>query len=176
MSVTPKFGRSRSVDNLVVPVIDLLIASCGILLINPPDTATHVVGAALDLMLVSSHCSCTKLGCCTIMGSDHFLSVASASLVHRPAHIQSRRLLLLRNWSSTLAPLLERFWNLVGSWIFNPSPKCSRLWRDNCPTTFPRFMLTFCGSMISNRGGCAKIHKRAGHMWRWCRQDGWCAG
>ena len=70
--------RSRSVDNLVVPVIDLLIASCGILLINPPDTATHVVGAALDLMLVSSHCSCTKLGCCPIMGSDHFLCVASA--------------------------------------------------------------------------------------------------
>ena len=39
-------GRSRSVDNLVVPFIDLLISSCGLRLINPPDQATHVAGAA----------------------------------------------------------------------------------------------------------------------------------
>ena len=41
-------GRPRSLDNLVVPVIDLLIASCGLRLINPPNQATHVAGAALD--------------------------------------------------------------------------------------------------------------------------------
>ena len=99
-------GRSRSVDNLVVPFIDLLITSCGFRLINPPDQATHVAGAALDLMLISSHCPCSMLvhsglqccveapGCCPIVGSDHYLCVASASLVHRPAHVQSRRLLL----------------------------------------------------------------------------------
>ena len=34
-------GRSRSVDNLVVPFIDLLISSCGRRLINPPDKAIH---------------------------------------------------------------------------------------------------------------------------------------
>ena len=80
-------GRSRSVDNLVVPFIDLLISSCG--LINPPDQASHVAGAALDLMLISSHCPCSMLdsglqccveapGCCSIMGSDHYLCVASS--------------------------------------------------------------------------------------------------
>ena len=104
------------VDNLVVSFIDLLITSCGLRLINAPDKATHVAAAALDLMLISSHCPCSMSvhsglqccaetpGRCTIMGSDHYLCVASAFLVHRPAHIQSRRLLPLRNWSSTLLP------------------------------------------------------------------------
>ena len=32
----------------------------------------------------------------------HYLCVASASFIHRPAHVQSQRLLPLRNWSSTL--------------------------------------------------------------------------
>ena len=34
-------GRSRSVDNLVVPFCDLLISSCGLRLINPPNQATQ---------------------------------------------------------------------------------------------------------------------------------------
>ena len=74
-------------DNFVVPFIDLLTSSCGPRLINPPDQATHVVGAALDLVLISSHCPCSMLvhsglqccveapGCCPKM-------VASASLIH----------------------------------------------------------------------------------------------
>ena len=94
--------------------IDLLISSCGLRLINPPNQGTHVAGAALDLMLISSHCPCSMLvhsglqccveapGCCPIMGSGHYLCVASASLIHRPAHVQSQRLLPLRNWPSTL--------------------------------------------------------------------------
>ena len=107
-------GRSRSADNLVVPFIDLLISSCGLRLINPPDQATHVAGAAFDLMLISSHCPCSILvhsglqccvearGCCPLMGSDHYLCVASAPLIHRPAHVQSQHLPPMRNWSSTL--------------------------------------------------------------------------
>ena len=40
---------------IIFPVIDLLISSGGIRLINPPDEATHVAWAALDLMLIFSH-------------------------------------------------------------------------------------------------------------------------
>ena len=117
-------GRSRSVDNLVVP---------------SPDQATHVAGAALVLALISSHCPCSMLvhsglqccveapGWCPIMGSDHYLCVASASLIHRPAHVQSQRLLPLRNWSSTL---LRGYGDLctwsgrVFSCLQGPTPDC----------------------------------------------------
>ena len=69
-------GCSRSVDNLVVPFIDLLITSCGLRLINPPDEATYVSGAALDLMLISSHCPCSMLvqsGLAMLRGSSWLL-------------------------------------------------------------------------------------------------------
>ena len=55
---TPHFnlGRSHSVDNLVVPFIDILISSCGLRLL-PPDRPNDVAGAAFDMMLVSSDCT-----------------------------------------------------------------------------------------------------------------------
>ena len=99
----------------------------------------------LDLMLISSHCPCSMLvhsglqccveapGCCPIMGSDHYLCVASASFVHRPAHVQSQRLLPLRNWSSTL---LRAYGDLcawsgrVFSCLQGPTPDCPALCLD----------------------------------------------
>ena len=106
-------GRSRSVDNLVVPFIDLLILSCGLRLLNSPDRPTHVTGAALDLMFVSSSysgsmvvhngalCYAQAPNCYPIMGSDHYLCVASAHLVRKTQNT-TRNLPPLRDWSPTL--------------------------------------------------------------------------
>ena len=47
-------GPSCSADNMIVPFIDLLISSCGLVLCNPRDRATHNAGAALDLVCASS--------------------------------------------------------------------------------------------------------------------------
>ena len=128
-------SRSRSADNLVVP----FISSCGLRLINPPDQSTHVAWAALDHMLISSHCPCSMLvhsglqccveapGCCPIMGSDHHLCVSTASLIHRLAHVQSQRLLPLRNWSSTLLRAcgdLCTWSGRVFSCLQGPTPDC----------------------------------------------------
>ena len=43
-------GRSRSADNMIVPFINLLNSSYGLVLCDPRDTATHNAGAALDLV------------------------------------------------------------------------------------------------------------------------------
>ena len=52
-------GRSRSQDNLITPLVDLLVSSCGLSLVNPRDQATHIGGAALDLVFVSIDCPST---------------------------------------------------------------------------------------------------------------------
>ena len=69
----PEFslGRSRSQDDLIVPLVDLLVSSCGFALINPRDQATHDAGAALDLVFVSADCPSTLrihdgIGCCVV--------------------------------------------------------------------------------------------------------------
>ena len=49
-------GRTRSVDALIIPFVDLLASSCGLRLCNPRDQATHDAGAALDLVFISSLC------------------------------------------------------------------------------------------------------------------------
>ena len=49
-------GRTRSVDALIVPIVDLLASSCGLRLCNPRDQAIDDAGAALDLVFISSPC------------------------------------------------------------------------------------------------------------------------
>ena len=87
-------GRSRSVDNMIVPFIDLLISSCGLVLCNPHDRTTHNTGAALDLVCASSsspvivcvhdgdNCCSHAPACCPLLGSDHFLCVGTTSFPH----------------------------------------------------------------------------------------------
>ena len=87
-----KLGRHRAVDGLIVPLVDQLLSSCGLVLMNPSRLATHNAGGALDLMMMSSSCSgsvhihdgmgcCIRaLGCCPLLGSDNFLLVASTTL------------------------------------------------------------------------------------------------
>ena len=40
-------GRQRSVDDLIVPLVNQLLSSCGLVLLNPPNVGTHSAGAAL---------------------------------------------------------------------------------------------------------------------------------
>ena len=47
-------GRSRSCDSIVIPFVDFLMVSCQLRLCNPPDRATHISGAGLDCIFISS--------------------------------------------------------------------------------------------------------------------------
>ena len=47
-------GRQRAVDDLIVPLVDQLLSSCGLVLLNPSNVGTHSAGAALDLVMMSS--------------------------------------------------------------------------------------------------------------------------
>ena len=108
-------GRTRSVDALIIPFVDLLASSCGLRLCNPRDQATHLAGAALDLVFISSPCEavvrvhngvscCSEVpSCCTLLGSDHFLCVAATQLTWRPPLEAGPRLPPLRDW-----PLINR--------------------------------------------------------------------
>ena len=46
-------GRTRSCDRVIFPFISELIDGCGLALVKPLDRATHIAGAALDLVVVS---------------------------------------------------------------------------------------------------------------------------
>ena len=114
----PEFSlnRSRSQDDLIVPLVDLLVSSCGLALIDPRGQARHDAGAALDLVFVSADCPSTLRihdgigccaqapGCCPVMGSDHRLCVVSTQLNCRTTHTVPRGIPHLRDWSSTLLP------------------------------------------------------------------------
>ena len=90
-------------------------------LVNPRDQATHVGGAALDLVFVSIDCPSTLRihdgvscchqapGCCPIMGSNHRLCVLSTELVHRSPSV-ARSIPPLRDWSSTLLRAHMELW------------------------------------------------------------------
>ena len=54
----PHFNLSRSIscDVPIIPFLDLLMASCRLELSNPPDRATHILGAGLDCIFI-----CTML-------------------------------------------------------------------------------------------------------------------
>ena len=82
-------SRSRSCDVPIIPFWDLLMASCRLDLCNPPDRATHISGAGLDCIFISSghvvdvvvrhglQCCTGSPVCCPVLGSDHFLCVAA---------------------------------------------------------------------------------------------------
>ena len=107
-------GRTRSVDALIIPFVDLLASSCGLGLCNPRDQATHLAGAALDLVFISSPCEavvrvhdgvscCSEVpSCCPLLGSDHFLCVAATQLTCRPPPEAGPCLPPLRDWCPTL--------------------------------------------------------------------------
>ena len=50
-------GRQRPVDDPIVPLVNQLLSSCGLVLLNPPNVGTHSAGAALELVMMSSSCS-----------------------------------------------------------------------------------------------------------------------
>ena len=107
-------GRSRSADNMIVPFIDLLLSSCGLVLCNPRDRATHNAGAALDLVCASSsspvtvrvhdgdNCCSHAPACCPLLGSDHFLCVGTTSFPRPEVSDVPRGIPLLRDWRPTL--------------------------------------------------------------------------
>ena len=102
-------------------------------LVNPPDQATHVAGATLDLMLVSSHCPCSlmvhsvslccaqTLGCCPVV-----ICCADLTSSHCPVLVVISVLGLARcSLSSSKAPLLvdtHAVWMLLTSSVTNCCP------------------------------------------------------
>ena len=117
-------GRSRSVDNMIVPFIDLLISSCGLVLCNPRNRATYNAGAALDLVCASSNspvtvrvhdgdnCCSHAPACCPLLGSDHFLCVGTTSFPRPEVPDVPRGIPLLRDWR----PTLLRAFNQLSLW------------------------------------------------------------
>ena len=109
-----ELGRHRAVDGLIVPLVDQLLSSCGLVLMNPSRLATHNDGGALDLMMMSSSysgsfrihdgmgCCIRAPGCCPLLGSDHFLLVASTTLRRQITTQVPRSLPLLRDWHPVL--------------------------------------------------------------------------
>ena len=79
-----RVNRQRSRDNAIFPYIQQLL-DLGLTIINPQSRATHVAGAALDLVFVSTHLECDHFtvhqgdscceqpACCPSLTSDHFL-------------------------------------------------------------------------------------------------------
>ena len=91
-------SQSRSCDVPIIPFLDLLMASCRLELCNPPDRATHISGAGLDCIFISSghvvdvvvhdglQCCTGSLVCCPSLGS--FLvrrSLSVSSHASRPS-------------------------------------------------------------------------------------------
>ena len=108
-------GRSRSCDSIVIPFVDLLMASCQLRLCNPPDRATHISGAGLDCIFISSShavevtvhdgddCCAVAPICCPLLGSDHFLCVTHGlTILARPESDSLPTLPPLRDWKPTL--------------------------------------------------------------------------
>ena len=118
-------GRQRAVDDdLIVPLVDQLLSSCGLVLLNPSNVGTHSAGAALDLVMMSSSCSgsvrvhdgmgcCNHApGCCPLLGSDHCLCVAATTLRRQVRAQVPRCLPPLRDWH----PVLLRAHNDLVGW------------------------------------------------------------
>ena len=81
-----RLNRERPRDHVVLPYVSELLDGCGLSLRNSLTRATHVAGAALDLVLcsgeVSAECFTVHQGddcclmspsCCPAFGSDHLL-------------------------------------------------------------------------------------------------------
>ena len=84
-----RLNRQRSRDNAIFPYIQQLL-DLGLTIINPQSRATHVAGAALDLVFVSTHLECDHFtvhqgdsccvsspACSSSLTSDHFLCTSS---------------------------------------------------------------------------------------------------
>ena len=80
-------GReARSADRACVEILNVMLRSFGLEVVNPPNAPTHIRGAALDLVIATPglvqdvqvhnnyHCSCPNRDwCCPMPGSDHFV-------------------------------------------------------------------------------------------------------
>ena len=91
------------------------MASCQLRFCNPPNRATHIWGAGLDCIFIStSHavevtvhdgddCCAVVPICCPLLGSDHFLCVTHGlTLPARPESDPSPSLPPLRDWKPIL--------------------------------------------------------------------------
>ena len=117
----PQFNlsRSRSCDVPIIPFLDLLMVSCRLELCNPLDRPTHISGAGLDCIFISSGhvvdvvvhdgLQCCRGVCCPVLGSDHFLCIAAGlSLPTRPDSVRGPTLPPLRDLEAHFDPCARR--------------------------------------------------------------------
>ena len=104
-------GRSRSADHMIVPFIDLLISSCGLVLCKtgPPTLPVRPLiwfVPSSSPVIVRVHdgdtCCCHAPACCPLLGSDHFFCVGTTSFPRPGVSVAPSGIPLLRDWRPTL--------------------------------------------------------------------------
>ena len=112
---------ASSIQPLSIPIVrcsnhpfwDLLMVSCRLELCNPLYRPTHISGAGLGCIFISSGhvvdvvvhdgLQFCRGVCCPVLGSDHFLCIAAGlSLPTRPDPVRGPTLPPLRDWRPTL--------------------------------------------------------------------------
>ena len=131
--------RERPRDRFVSPYIRELLEECGLSIRNPLARATHVAGAALDMVFISEECvtehktvhqgdGCCSFSpsCCPALGSDHFLCHFSFPEVLQGQHCRhasgpADTFPVVRDWE----PILLAARTDLDSWAAAVQESCS---------------------------------------------------
>ena len=112
-----QLGRSRCADMALLPIVEEMMDSHGLVLRNPVDQPTHRCGAALDVILTTSTLVCQVTVhhgsgccpvaplCCPLLASDHMLCSCPLYLPQASvaAPVNPPTLPHVRDWSVVLA-------------------------------------------------------------------------